>query len=133
MDIKTIKKLSNILAEIEVLDAEVMRIEKTALLIADKPTNCTLKISFENPLKEENKKILDGDGSLINNDAPDYYGSIFRSMMYGMPSKSSKPDTRYHHKEHINEVTTLHILNFILMQKNKERELLLKEIQKYQN
>lgn len=134
MDLRTIKKLSDIVAHIELLDGEIMKLNETAMLISDKNIVGTLKLSFENPLEEKNKKVLDADGDLIDHDAvPEF--SVYQSILFPSFSKpkDNKPDNRYHHKEIINEVTMLNILNFLLINKTKEREALLEPLKKYQN
>ena len=67
-----IDKISKLIEKLKELNADIITIEKIALLISDSDKsfdyNFNLAVTDLNPQKDEKKNILDEDGSLIKSD-----------------------------------------------------------------
>ncbi len=136
MNLKKLENATKILEKIKVLDAEIIQIEKFAILVASGETKINLDLKCEDLRKKEdeaNKVDLDEDGSIRNgniiNPVPHFEVGGFLSEYLGRwkpPSNLSKNETSI--KQELSDTSTLSILGVILCEKQEARRKLIESI-----
>jgi len=131
MNAKTLEIATILFTKIQELDKDIIRIEKQAMLIANR--DCDIKLSLQikdlTPPKSKKEDILDSDGSLLS-----ALEEINRAMMnsyFGLGS--TQPDTKKpgnEIKEDLNITEALGILSILLRCKQKSRNELITELDK---
>lgn len=133
MKIKNLEKATKILEQIKVLDAEIIEIDKIALLVADGGNTLSLELKVQPNNPNEKKEILDSDGSLIDHNKPIGYDGLFGGILghYRSMCEPIKPFTPHHIlKKELNESSTLHILGLLLREKQFIRFSLIEKLEK---
>ena len=134
MDIKRLEKATKIYEQIKLLDAEIIEIDRFAMLIA----NGEIKSSFElkvddigSKKEDENKVRFDSDGSIINTQQMQtmMYNSIFPSWFQQIDNSTIKNKNEHSLKYPISDHTTMSILGILLCEKQSKRKSLLNDLE----
>jgi len=134
MDFKKLKKATNLLEKVEIIDKEIIEIDKMALSILNNETKIEFDLKVENISKNKDDEIkvtIDEDGSLsIRKDMEEMMQrSIFRFSFMGSQEESKKEKKNsISISKKINDKIALQILGVILCEKNFERESLIKQL-----
>jgi hypothetical protein len=132
----SLEKIKKIGERLKILDSEILNINKTAQLIAEKKSEIRLLINtvdIDATKKEKSKAQFDEDGSLRqseNNHNPLRFYPSF-SMTYSTPSEQPTVEVSLKIEESIDEKTCFCILGFILNAKKEERQKLLAVLASY--
>lgn len=105
MKLKQLKKAADIFKEIEILDAEIVKIEKLFDMVSNKKTSCRLNITIED-LEDKDKVQFDEDGSIINNNSNGTY--TFNLLSWG--SQKATPTNIHSFENELNDLNTLELL-----------------------
>jgi hypothetical protein len=130
MNLKKLEKAAKIYEKIKELDAQIIEIDKFAMMAANQEIKASFELKIENLTKEKEdvpKVGFDGDGSLQFS-----YDRMMRSMMmptfiYGQTPQ--KKDNEYLLKQNLSENNTLNILGILLYEKQSIRNALLSQLE----
>lgn len=130
--LKQLEKAAKVIAEIKELDKRIIELEKLAELVANGSTEHSFELKIKAPKADGEKVEFDEDGSLVTN----HFGGIAYALSgftltFGSDEKKPKEDkntTTF--KDTPSDVTTLHILGFLLSGLVTKREALINKIQK---
>ena len=138
MNLKKLEKATKILEKIKVLDAEIIQIDKFAILVASGETKINIDLKCENHRKKEdeaNKVKFDEDGSIVRSshdgDATQYYfpnGAFFSGFLQQLKLPSNEPKNETSIKQELSDTATLSILGVILCEKQEARRKLIESI-----
>lgn len=136
MDFKKLKKATQLLQELEIIDKEIIEIDKMALSIATNETKIEFDFKVENisKAKKDNKLIiLDENGCLdwAKQENENLVPSFFKIMFAGASlekSSSIKNKNTASISKQINHKIALQILGVILCEKNIEKENIVKKL-----
>ena len=133
MELNKLEKAGKILTAIKSLDAEIIEIEKFALLISEGHAKCSFEFICKDvkKQKEKSEKVeFDSDGSLV-------IGSRPRSFLDGviinwptMTPKNEDDKTTSSLKNELTEITSMRILSVLLQEKQYRREKYLNQLRK---
>lgn len=135
MKLPQLKKAQKLFDRVQELDKEIIEIEKSADLIANKKTDIKLSLKvndIEKVEQDKNKVHFDEDGSLSCGDPADY----MRRAMYGLPmfafADPAKPKKEYTIKQDcvISDNVALQVLGVLLADKMEARKLAIKALNK---
>ena len=133
MKLNNLEKAAKILTKIKSIDAEIIQIEKRAMLVADSEVLCSFEMNFEkkdNP--KEPKVIFDEDGSIIiqrNEDPhPINMSSIFMNPFMGGFKSRNDEENENILKYIISPNVALQVLGVLLYEKKRQREILLNKM-----
>lgn len=133
MNIKNLGKATKLYEEVRVLDAEIIEIDKMAMIVAEGETKSFFKLRIEDFIKKEEpvSSILDEDGS-IN---ADYFKKKIQKRLspisfFGCSNEEKKPKPGTILKSKLSETVTMQILGILLCEKQSLRNNLLKRIEK---
>lgn len=128
MDLKQLKKASVLLEKIEVIDKEIIEIDKMALSILNNETKINFDLKVENlPKNKDSEQASDP-----SNPFKDLEERIIMAIQ--IPTwKLSKPEIQKNKNilsisDKIEDKLALQILGLFLHEKNKERNLLIEKI-----
>jgi len=134
MNINKLEKATKILEQIKAIDAEIIEIDKLAIIILNNETNIQLALNVENltKAKEAKEKVtFDEDGSMsISERAMDEYRNLYfpsdriKMMLNGMNPKTS--DRNF--SQPLSDKLTLQILGVLLCEKNAIKDSLIKKL-----
>jgi hypothetical protein len=126
----SIEKIKLSYDRLKALDAEIIELEKAAILIAEKKTEIEFTLNVNDPEETEKAKCtFDEDGSLANpNGLTTSWVSIFDSYT---PSRTEKKKFTHSIKNTLTERGAFLILGALMQEKNAERKLLLSKLEKY--
>ena len=128
--IKKLEQAALIFKKIQILDAEIIEIDKFAILASDYPTECSVELKMKPNTKEAKEKVLDSDGSLIipREGAIDYssYRSIFSFMT--MPESSAKPSNLTTLNKSVSDSILLGICGVLIAEKRGQRAEYIQEL-----
>lgn len=133
MKYSNLEKAAKILPHLKELDNEIIKLEKTALLIAEGKASSVfeLKVNDSTTIREQ-KIVLDGEGSLLSNMEDSLYNMMRRSLtphLGVMPNV--KPDNYdFEFKYKLDEITLLRLLSVLKMQKEEERVIYVRKLEK---
>ena len=144
MNIQELERSQKIYAQIKDLDAEIIEIEKVAILIANgnAEVNLSLKVKDISPKKQEKEKVeFDEDGSLKTSlgsgmnfrmgiISPWGMGESLFEKMYGKGAieKEEAPGTNL--KACLSENLSLNVLAILLYDKQSRREKLIRNLKR---
>lgn len=140
MKISQLPKATEILKDIQVLDKEIIEINRFAMLIANGNTKCSFELNVEDldkKSKEESKVSFDEDGSLMHESPLRHFQTIMRGFTveydpayeFRSTSPFKKESTNSLQKE-ISDTSSLQILGVLLEEKESKRKSLLSELHK---
>ena len=138
MNIKKLEKATKIFEQIKVLDAQIIEIDRFAMLVANGEIKSSFELKVEDigKKKEDEEKVsFDADGSLIKGDSiPEYsfrinWGSIIPCGLTGSSDKKNKNEHLY--KTELSENGTMQILGILLYEKQQQRQALIQKLQSY--
>lgn len=134
-----IKKLKAAISKIEVLDKEIIGLEKIADKVAcEKTESHSIRFSFKEK-EEEKRPVLDSDGSLIGKQmaAAEYlWRAYMQSSTYNAYNPVGEPIIKKNDDRNdidISDVQMLQIIGLILKEKYELRRSLLIDIEKATN
>ncbi len=122
MDFKKLEKATLLYEKIKLLDADIIELDKMALVAADGDKKFKISISYEKVDKEK-VKIEEDDDSMIG-----MLAHMQRRLSYSMCSPAPKNTVKY--KKEASENTVLNVLAVLLIEKKTERERHLKTVSK---
>lgn len=125
MHIKQLKKSSELLQRLEVLDHEIIQIEQFAMKVKDRSLAAKLTISYDKP--KESAVRFDEDGSIIPEDGSQSFHFSYMSGI--LNAYAPKPKDKESFELTINEVITLQVLGVIVAHKEGERMAILSQLQ----
>lgn len=136
MDFKKLKKATQLLQELEIIDKEIIEIDKMALSIVTNETKIEFDLKVENisKTKKDNALVtIDEDGSLVipKQETENSVPSFLRIMLTGASlekSSSIKNKNNISISKQIDDKIALQILGVILSEKNTERENIIKKL-----
>lgn len=128
MEFKKLDKAQKYYEQVKKLDAEIIEIEKLAQLMAD-GGKVSFKISCEPKVNHEKQKVLDSDGSLIIHDGAPRLSFSFSSIWGVEKVKAPKPK-HPHIKGELTDTLGLTILGVLLADKQKQKALITKRLEK---
>ena len=135
MNINKLEKATKILEQIKVIDAEIIEIDKLAIIILNNETNIQLALNVENltKAKEAKEKVsFDEDGSMsILRSAMDEYRNTFLplNMLKYSGVDYAKPKFRDRNfSQPLSDKLTLQILGVLLCEKNAIKDGLIKKL-----
>lgn len=115
MKLNTLTKASSVLKEIQMLDEQIIRIDKIALSICDKHQNGSLTFGFEKP----KKAIVDED--------PEYRG-FYNILMPSYKAFGASENQEETHRFEIDEVETMALCGVLIQVKKERRKLLVSQL-----
>lgn len=127
MNYKKLEQLTELYKEIRSLDDEIIRLNKTAMKIAESGSMVDLKISIVNNSLEFKTPVLDDEGSLITNKAQNPVSGI-QFYFTTSPGKPTKDKVKADLKERVSDTSALQIMAILLSEKNDRRAKLIHEI-----
>lgn len=136
MKLPQLKKAQKLFERIQELDKEIIEIEKSADLIANKKTDIklTLKVNDqEEKVKDSEKVTLDEDGSLSFGTGG--YMDHMRRALYGFsmlppPSCNPKKECTIKQDYILSDTVAIQVLGVILAEKLEARKLAIKALNK---
>jgi hypothetical protein len=131
MNFKKLEKAQKYYQQVKRLDAEIIEIEKLAVLMAE-GGKVGFEISCEPKVDEGKKKVLDGDGSLlVNGGGEDRY----TFYLYGCdrPTVTIEKPKKNHIKCEVIDSVGLQLLGVLMAEKQSARKKLLTKLSKIQN
>lgn len=133
MKYSNLEKAAKILPHLKELDNEIIKLEKAALLIAEGKASSVfeLKVNDSTTIREQ-RSVLDEEGSLLNNIENSLYNTMRRSLT---PSFGSMPNVKsdnydFEFKYKLDEITLLRLLSVLKMQKEEERVIYVRKLEK---
>lgn len=125
MTIKKLESAARIIQKVKELDADIIQIDKFAMLIANEHVNCSFTLNVEDMapkseivnLEPEKSSKMNYDGGLI---------TFWTSRHTEQPKKNISSFS-----SEANENTALHLLGVLLMDKQNQRTTLLNQLTKY--
>lgn len=131
VDLAKITKLNQ---ELQWIDGELKDIDRYCKLLACGKSESVMNFTIVNTGKKTRRdKVIDSDGDLIDEDAPQYSlvqtGFGLAKMFYGSGSTSVK-ETSESWNPSLSPETMLRIMQVIFNDKTKERAEILKKIEK---
>lgn len=131
MNIKKLEKATNIYKKIKILDAQIIEIDKFAMLVANSETKSSFELKCEDLGKneEDEQKIqFDDDGSLIKG-ISDVPKSLFDLWMprYSLSSENKKENVTIL-KNELSENAVMSILGVLLYEKNAQIQVLMTQL-----
>lgn len=133
MNLRNLEQATAVLAKIKVLDAEIIELDKFAMMIA----NGEIKSSFDLKLldlekqeKEENKQVLDEDGSIIKMKYSDFLPLTF-NWSAGASSVPAKNPNEHTLSNDLSELVALQVMGVMLCDKQEKRTKLIKQLNSY--
>lgn len=142
MDINNLERANEILLQIKKLDAEIIEIDRLALLAADGEIKSSFKMSIcdiGNVKAESEKAKFDDDGSLISNGTSgSKYTSIFESITFlannlrqAQATHAAAVKNTGTLEQELSNSSTLLLLGVLLGDKQSRRRYLIKELKTY--
>jgi hypothetical protein len=128
MNLSKLSKINEGFERLKVLDKEILAIERLANDIATKSVELELNLKCVKP-EDKKEQVLDSDGNLISGDRPYSSSGLFGYMLYSEPKKPATNETTY--LEYISDTTALQVLGVLIMQKQEQRNLILKTFEKW--
>jgi hypothetical protein len=128
MDLKELEKAQRLYARIKELDAEIISIERLALLASTKKTSIKLSLTIEDleKVKDSEKTIIDCDGSLsLGHDSLGVF-KFFMPSFPGTPKKAQEHDGSL--ESDLTDSVCLGVLDVLLQSKIEARELAIKSL-----
>jgi hypothetical protein len=140
-DYKAIEKAAKIVERIKAIDGAIIQIDRMAIQITSNQLEdislCIKGIETKEAPEEEKKPILDGDGSLINQNQISFTPRTMGVTWYiengafqVAPANSNSNKKEYKIEQPLKERLTLKLLSLLLVEKQEERELLINELSK---
>lgn len=139
MKIKDLAKATEALAKLEILDKDILQIEKVAELIVNSETETSFSFSMKTKDVSKEKQVnikvtIDSDGSL----SKDFFENPMErfNKIYGVPFGLWSPEKKKEEKfEKLNfnlsENESLGLLGLMIGIKQRERQTLLDELARY--
>jgi hypothetical protein len=127
MNLSKLSKINEGFERLKVLDKEILAIERLANDIATKSVELELNLKCVKP-EDKKEQVLDSDGNLITGDRPSSGFGLFSYITYSEPKKPTN-ETAY--LEYISDTTALQVLGVLIMQKQEQRNLILKTFEKW--
>lgn len=129
MDIKKLEKATIILKAIKNIDAEIIEIEKTAMLVANNDTESHFLLNVidnEKPQEEENTE-QENQGDPFSE-----FSGLLSFMAFRSSNKPEKENKNLHSlKCDLSVNATLQILGVLLYEKQTKRNKLINSLKKY--
>lgn len=122
---KNLEKLSEIVENIKVVEAEIKKIDKLASILANNPCmiDFTMKVEDLKAKEEERSKVeFDEDGSIVEPNVSDI-GSEMVNVMMGWGGAFRKPEQKKYIKSYssvFSENLSLKVLSLIINEKKEE-------------
>jgi len=137
MNLKKLQKATKILEEVKLLDAQIIELDRFAMLVVSGDTKCSFALTIENAPKEEVEKVgFDEDGSLKMGGAESYIEQMMKRYSYqpllwgSSPTPSAATNTQtLNHK--LEESGALSILGILLGEKQVRRDKLLNQLKDF--
>ena len=133
--IKKLEQAALIFQKIQILDAEIIEIDKFAILASDYPTECSVELKMKPNTKEGKEKVLDSDGSLIiPREVGNSYDSFgdYRSLFSFMPSMlgqaSTQPSNLTTLNKSVSDSILLGICGVLIAEKRGQRAEYIQEL-----
>lgn len=136
MELSKLEKATKIFNAIKVLDAEIVELDKVAMIVANGGGESSFELTINGVIvKDETEKVkFDEDGSLIlpkENESP--YRSIF--LDFALPSYFRRDEKKEEKnktviKNSLSEKSTMLILGILLEEKKMKRNKYLKQLEK---
>jgi hypothetical protein len=131
MDFKKLEKASRILSGIKQLDAEIIEIDRIAMLVANGDVKSLFKLKIEDTTKAkeaEDKPLLDNDGSLFRES---FHSLMMGSLGIGGIWREKKNEDKHIHslEQELSENSTMQILGVLLCEKQTRRQLLINQLE----
>ena len=126
IDIKLLEKAAKIFEKIKQLDAEIIEIDKYAMLVANGDVEPSFELSFKMLKTEEKEEEKQGTENLLES-----YSNSLRMTIYGgflMSDKKKEPENKLSNT--LSENATLQILGVLLHEKNAARTRLINQLRK---
>ena len=135
MNYNKLEKATAVLTKIKAIDAEIIELDKFAMMIA----NGEIKSSFDLKLKDlkkseetEKKKVLSEDGSLNTGEEVNGFKFYMPSMFSSLGDKEEKKDPNTHTLSHdLSDTAVLQIMGVMLCEKHDRRNNLIRQLQSY--
>lgn len=134
MDFKKLEKATKIYGEIKALDAEIIEIDRFAMLVANGEIKSSFTLTVEDVGKkkeDETKVSFDEDGSLVGLHKK-MMSSLMMPMWFCSGSVSLESENENYHtlKNELSENATLNVLGVLLCEKQAKRRILLNSLDK---
>lgn len=122
MKINTLTKASKLLADIRLLDEQIIKIDKLAMSTHDKVTKNTLSLVMEKQKEDKAENDTDGYDNIEN--------SLYKSLMSGMYQLNSHNKTTKTESNdfEIDEIETMVICGTLIQLKKDKRKVLVNEL-----
>lgn len=126
MQIKQLNKVMNIYEEIKEIDAEIVKLDKTALMIANEGGECSFEMKIVGPKKEEAIAVKEKEtGGFI---IPSSFFASYLRYAGGEKEEEEKETTKLQCS--LPDTVALSILGFLLRNLNDKREALIGRLTK---
>lgn len=125
MHIKELKKVGPLLQRIEVLDKDIVQIERYANKIKDIHVVIQLELSHKNTEKEKSVQF-DDDGSIVS--ARSFFHSMYMPGLIELGNGSRKEENKDCCKMEISEVIALQCLGVMVAYKEAERMAIINQL-----
>lgn len=127
MNAKKIEKIAKAYEKIKVLDAEILKLDKMAMKLADGIGELSINITFDEPKESEVK--FDEDGSIVmDNPLSGFASGGFLSHMLELRREIEKRSEDEGYSEKLDENKALNLLGLLISSKMQQRSELIKSI-----
>lgn len=131
MEIKNLQKATKVLGQIEKIDHEIIRIEKIAMLLADKSEGASIKITAKNASDKTQRDKIKFKSPFAADMLPSGFGFL-GAIMLGQTNgiDSGQADNGLTLEMAITDSESLMVLGILINSKNRQRNNLLKQLER---